>query len=311
MSIGLKPPSEFMIFRRLWKKIRSRLVSLSCNPDSEEAWIIEKEAWIIEREPVPDEISELIKYYDRRCVASCYAFDPIITSVPASAVDRTGNVLRGPVYTCKGYEWPTDSGYPMVPVFQLDLRVCSQVADIDAGDGLLQIFMGHDKYMASDALIREIPRRKVNGSDLMRIPDFGNGIRPFSSIGWATASNEDQDRNNEALQIVGFAAPRFTVCHMDKLIEKIEPQDLVSLGVFPDEVAAFDQCIEDMAGKFDPSGFHLFGTFFRIQYDVTERPKVLFNLESEYGFNFGDGNAQVFLDRKGRHRYFSFDWSCF
>lgn len=287
-------PKEFLELKKEWKKIRSSLSKL---------------------DDVGDSIEKLVGYYDARLAASCFAFDPIIESIDQSKIDRLGEVLRGPVYTCSGYEWPVEAGYPMVPLIQLDLGRCGKLGDVGLEDGLLQVFMGHGRISGNDATVRVIPRSEVNVGRLMPVPEFDSGIKSFAEIGWATRKYDPDDEASQALQIVGYAATRFTMHPMSPFGEMcdMDVEDLVSLDIYPDQVAAFNDLLASLKEKFDASGFHLFGTFYPIQYNATERPKVLFSLESERGFNFGyDGNGQIFFNMsKGGVPRFFLDWSCY
>ena len=81
------------------------------------------------------------------------------------------------------------------------------------------------------------------------------------------------------------------------------------------KIQEFDDIVSSNSDAWSPGGFHLFGTFYPIQYYPADRDKVLFTLESEHGFNFGDGQAQIFYKFYKDHPEwgagFSFDWSCY
>ena len=285
-------PKEFEELQKFWSKIKRILK----NTDDIEEYS-----------------KDLIEYYQNRINASCFAFEPIISETPPSEIDRLGDVLRGPLYTCENYEWPLQSGYPMVPLIQLDLARCSSLGEINLGDGLLQVFMGHEKFMGLDARIRVVPRREVAIERLLPVPFFDQKIKAFANIDWATQATDPRESVIPALQINGYSDPVFSVHHMAPLDERTDIEDLVSIGVPLDVIDGFSVAITQCMEKYKTSGFHLFGTFSPIQYEASERPMPLFCLESENGFNFGDGNGQVFFEKlkKSGSRIFSFDWSCF
>ena len=283
-------PKEFIAIKALWVEIASSLKRV----DSSEG-------------------KELIELYELRLSAGCFGFDPIIAKLEPSQVDRLGNVLRGPVYTCAEYEWPVQSGHPMVPFIQLDLEYCGRVGGVDFGSGLLQAFMGHKKIDPKDAFIRVVPRSAISIERLLPVPEFNIEICPFSDISWATQEYDPDDEDCQALQIVKFDLPRFGIPKIEKLREFDDMKSLRALGLTDAQIKEFDTLAEALSKKFRPTGFHLFGTFSPIQYEVWERPRALFCFESErYGFNFGDGNGQIFYrNLDSGDVSFSFDWSCY
>jgi NAD-dependent DNA ligase/predicted DNA-binding WGR domain protein len=283
-------PKEFIAIQKLWIEIVFNLKKV----DSKEG-------------------RELIELYERRLSAGRFGFDPIISPVEPSQMDRLGNVLRGPVYACDGYEWPTQSGYPMVPFIQLDLEYCGRVGGVELGSGLLQAFMGHGKISPEDALIRVIPRSSISRERLLPVPEFGNGIKAFSDVSWATQEYDAEDEDCQALQIVNFARPRFGISRIEKMREFDDMKSLRTMGLTDELIKKWDALADALGKKFQPTAFHLFGTFFPIQYVASERSTPLFCFESEkYGFNFGDGNGQIFYDKlKSGDVVFSFDWSCY
>lgn len=283
-------PKEFVEIQGLWSEILSSLERV----DSDEA-------------------KDLIGTYTGRLSAGRFGFDPILEAVAPTQLDRLGNILRGPIYTCDGYEWPTESGYPMVPFIQLDLEYCGRISSIDMGTGLLQAFMGHEKFLAMDALIRVVPRSKVGVESILPVPDFFDDIVAFSDISWATKDYDADDEDCQALQIVGFAPPNFGIPKLEKLRDVSDMALLKSWGLSDSQIRAFDSLAVSLTAKFEPTPFHLFGTFSPIQYGPSEVPEVLFCFGSErFGFNFGDGNAQIFYHRRDSgEMLFSFDWSCY
>ncbi len=292
-SPKLKPPKEFIELTRLWKEIKYSLINV---------------------DDVDDYDEDIIDYYQSRIDASCYAFEPLLVEKAPTEIDRLGDVLCGPIYTCEDFEWPVESGHPMVPIIQLDLARCSELGHIDLGTGLLQVFMGHAKIYGKEAFIRVIPKEKVQLSKLLPVPRFDPSIEAFVAIDWTKTLRESDPTAFPALQIQGYSDPKFTIPLMSRLGEDNDLDKLLTLRVLPDEVIdRFNSLIEECAKKFDAYGFHLFGTFDAIQYYASERPKPLFCFESEHGFNWGDGNGQIFFEKRGKPNsiYFFLDWSCY
>ncbi len=292
-SPKLKPPKEFIELTRLWKEIRHSLINV---------------------DDVDDYDEDIIDYYQSRIDASCYAFEPLLAEKAPSEIDRLGDVLCGPIYTCEDFEWPVESGHPMVPIIQLDLSRCSELGQIDLGTGLLQVFIGHAKFLGEEAFIRVIPKEKVQLSKLLPVPRFDPSIKAFVEIDWARTLEDSDGTAFPALQIQSYSDPKFTMPLMSRLGEDNDLDKLLTLRVLPDEVIdRFNSLIGECAEKFDACGFHLFGTFDPIQYTASERPKPLFCFESEHGFNWGDGNGQIFFEKGKQSKLMRFflDWSCY
>ena len=289
--VKLKSPKEFNELVKQWRTLKDYLLG---------------------DEYLGDYAEELINYYQPRIDASCYAFKPNLVEKAPGNIDRLGESLRGPVYSCEKYEWPMQSGHPMTPLIQLDLSTCSTLGREKVGDGLLQVFMGHEKFMPWDALVRVIPKKEVSLDKLLPMPNFDRDIKPFANIDWAFDIPNAGQKKSSALQIEGYSDPIFSMHHLDTLDERTDIEDLISLGITAEEIDKFNLSIENCLNKYQTDGSHLFGTFFPIQYQACERGKPLFCFEEEDGFNFGMGNGQIFFEKGNRSKakIFSFDWSC-
>lgn len=290
-SIILKSPKEFTELKKQWSALKYCL---------------------LEDENLREYADELVNYYQPRIEASCYAFKPQLVEKSRDEIDRLGETLRGPVYSCKKYEWPMESGRPMTPLIQLDLTTCSFVGNEKLGDGLLQVFMGHEKFMPWDAVVRVIPKKEVSPDKLLPIPFFDSNIKPFAKIDWAFDRQNLGGNKSLALQIEGYSTPIFCMHPLDALDERTDIEDLISIGISFEEINSFNRSITNCLNKFQTDGSHLFGTFSPIQYQASERSKPLFCFEEEDGFNFGMGNGQIFFEKGKRSKsmIFSFDWSC-
>lgn len=290
-SIILKSPKEFTELKNQWRVLKHCL---------------------LQDESLREYADELVNYYQPRIDASCYAFKPQLVEKSRGEIDRLGETLRGPVYSCKKYEWPMESGQPMTPLIQLNLTTCSTMGNEKLGDGLLQVFVGHEKFMPWDAIVRVIPKNEVSLDKLLPIPFFDSNIKPFAKIDWAFDAQNLGGDKNPALQIEGYASPIFCMHPLDAIDERTDVEDLISIGFGSEEIKRFNHSIAICLDKFQTDGSHLFGTFSPIQYQASERGKALFCFEEEDGFNFGMGNGQIFFEKGKRSKsmIFSFDWSC-
>lgn len=258
--------------------------------------------------------------------SGAWSWSPIIKKVPASKINRCGDVLNGPIYTCEGYEWPMHKNLPMVPFIQLDMKRCSKVSGVDFGSGLLQVWYGHGNFMGKDAFIRIIPAEQVHKSKLLPVPFFDfekmeDGWILVASLDWAK-TYDDEDDIELATQISGYEKRRFTLSSIDvngmdhkleqqiQTIKRYEPKkclpiNCVSMMIHLDELIEY--AIEHWS-----AGTHLMGTFDYIQYSPKRKPTPLFCFGGgEDCYNFGDGNAQLFFEKDDLGKIsFSFNWSC-
>lgn len=255
-----------------------------------------------------------------------WSWSPILKAISAKKINRCGDVLNGPIYSCEGYEWPMHENLPMVPVIQLDLKRCSEVSGADFGSGLLQVWIGFKLFMGKDAFIRVVPADQVHMDKLQPVPFFDiekleEGWAPMASFGWA---KPEHDREL-ATQIVGYKHRRFTLpdiyvdtANMGIDAERWEVEKLKNKRKKPD---LSEECLQ-MIWQFVElrkyayenwgTGTHLMGTFDTIQYSQEERAFPLFCFDGEEKFNFGDGNAQIYFEKDNTGKMsFSMEWSCF
>lgn len=200
----------------------------------------------------------------------------------------------------------------MIPLAQFDLENASKVGGVDLGSGLLQLFCRQSDRLGRNIAVRVLEKSAIHAEALTAIPDFSNASALFASVAWASCAADPDERLEEELciQISAYPKQRFTLHIPPPLAEAY------SVGDVPNELRPlmqeFDAIVKKNAKTWSPGGFHLFGTFCPIQYSAAERASVLFTLESEHGFNFGDGQAQVFYAcPPGSPVQFSFDWGCY
>ena len=242
-----------------------------------------------------------------------WAWIPDIQMVSPKEVDRKRDMLLGPLFCSAEDPWPDRDGEPMIPLAQIDLANASSIGGVDVGNGLLQVFCPVKDKLGQRIYTRVIERESVTGGALTDAPTFSDDFKGFASVGWAQTSSENRTLyGGECLQITGYTEKKFTLW-MPSLFDGY---DLTNLDAdMRAKIDEFERIISSNSDAWSPGGFHLFGTFYPIQYYPDERDIVLFTLESEHGFNFGDGQAQIFYTFYKKHPElgagFSFDWSCY
>ena len=259
---------------------------------------------------------ELCASYARQFKAAAWAWDPITKSVADDKVDRLGEVIMGPIYTCSEYGWPTVDGYPMAPLIQLDLAKASKIGGINLGEGLIQVWMPHKAIMGKDQFIRVVPKEFVEAEKLTPVVDLPEDIDPLQVREEEWDDEADDFVPAPAYQITGYAPKRCTI-ELRSIKGNHTIKEITSNTVLVGKIKEFDNLMQSSEKKgpksIRASNCHLFGTFCDIQYTAEEKPLPLFCFESdEFGLMWGDGgNAQLFykIDSEGLP-IFSFDWTC-
>jgi len=103
---------------------------------------------------------DFIKDFQAGFESGTWSWRPLVEEVADDKVDRLGEVIMGPMFSSQEYPWPEESGFPMAPLIQLDLRNESQLGGVELGDGLLQVWMPH-KAVTTPLFIRMVPREFV------------------------------------------------------------------------------------------------------------------------------------------------------
>jgi hypothetical protein len=246
--------------------------------------------------------------------SASWAWDPDLKRVLPKDLDRKGEVLLGPVFSSIENPWPEDDGEPMIPLAQINLANASKLGGVDLGSSLLQVFCSTADKLGQKVYSREIPCDEVSTQQLTSVPKFSDDISGFASLAWAQKTSRDRRLyGRECIQITGYTKKRFTLWMPSPITETF---DLRKVDVdLQEKIREFDQIVLDHSDEWSPGGFHLFGTFYPIQYYPDDRDRVLFTLESEHGFNFGDGQAQIFYKFYKEHPEwgagFSFEWGCY
>ena len=287
-----RPPKEVTRMRKLISKLKAKCPGVDYLADLEE--------WVN---------------------SGVWSWPPKLKEVPAEKINRCGDVLNGPIYTCEGYEWPMYKDLPMVPFIQLDLKRCSRVSGVDLGTGLLQVWFGVDLIMGEDAFIRVVPAEKVDKNKLLPVPAFDMG-KLFSStpayLSWACTGEPSRGCYHEdATQIARYKPRRFTMPYTYTFREEHKDQIRGLSKDCKQMIKELDSMIKFAREKFE-TGTHLMGAFYPIQYSPSESPTPLFCFDGGVDFdddlecyNFGDGNGQLFFEKSDDGKItFSFDWSC-
>lgn len=301
-----RDPKKITQIRNLIQEIKAK-----CYPEESDdgcARRNKKSARAMHDRPYLDQLEELEVWVE----SGAWSWPPRLKEVPAEKINRCGDVLKGPLYTCKGYEWPMHKKVPMIPFIQLDLGRCSRVSRVDFGTGLLQVWFGYDLFMGEDAFIRVVPADQVHKSKLLPLPAFNmKKIRNASpaNINWADTESIFREK---AIQITSYKPRRFTIPYINTYDVECDEQ---SDGLSKDckrMIKRLNSMIDHACERFG-TGLHLMGTFASVQYSPDEAPTPLFCFDGEGSecYNFGDGNGQLFFV-KGRNGKISFQlsWSC-
>lgn len=259
--------------------------------------------------------SDFIADFQAGFASGTWSWRPIIEEVADDKVDRLGEVIMGPLYTCQEYPWPEASGFPMAPLIQLDLRRASEIGGLHLGDGLLQVWMPHEA-VSTPLFIRVVPRDSVDVSKLTLAIEIPTNMSPLQKRDEVWSDELEEFVPRQSFQITGYEAGRFT-CQIAHQIQDNYQADVLSVNsVTQTLIKDFDKKLKPLLKKgakgFHPGDCHLFGTFVRLQYSAMEVPKPLFCFESDdLGFMWGDsGNAQLFYEISNDGKVsFSFDWA--
>ena len=248
------------------------------------------------REPVSEYLSkETNEIYltDLDAAGPCWL--QLTMNVPVVSVDRCASMYAGPFYSSEKHPWPLNkSGNPAEPIIQIDLAKVTilKTGHGSFGDGLLQVFS--TDWNADHT--RVIPRADLS-APLMDVPKLIEVS--YGPEDWCHG-------HGEVTHIYGFAGPYFSCCPLEfYLPENCSDPETIELA----------KLISEISGHND-SGFHLFGSFYPVQYRPGEEPPTFFALDCDYGYFWGDsGTAQVRFKRNTEApsplHDFDLMWSCY
>lgn len=275
---------------------------------------------LLDKEPV--EIHEMNygrkdfrNVFTRGFESGAWAWEPITKRMVDEQIDRLGEVIMGPLYTCEEYPWPEKDGFPMAPLIQLDLKKSSDIGSIQLGDGLLQVWMPH-KAISTPLFIRVIPKAGVNLKKLMPIVDIPKEMEPLQSRGEEWSDELEEFVPSQAIQIIDYSPRRFTFQILHPIQANYSIEQLTKNSETALLIKEFDKKIKPFLKKgkkgFNAATCHLFGTFSPIHHVDKDCPAPLFCFESdEFDLSWGQaGNAQLFYKiNDGGEVSFSFDWN--
>lgn len=266
----------------------------------------------IKRDFFKDDAADAAKIYEDSFRAASWAWLPDFHVTTPEAINRRGEILLGPLFSSLQNPWPVDEIGPKIPLAQIDLANASRVSDVNLGTGFLQLFCSMGDALGGRVETRVIERDCVENEELVSPPSFPKQFRGFASVGWAQDEGAP-DRllyGKSCLQILGYSQKQFSVWLPSNIAENY---DLSSCSdELKGNITEFDAIQDLNRDRWSPGGFHLFGCFYPIQYYPGDRGAVLFTFESEYGFNVGDGQGQIFYKLDEEYGpFFDFDWACY
>lgn len=272
------PDSVSLLSKSLGKVKRIQSIIASFDAESSERKIIDEDEYFLN---------------DLDAAGPCWL--PLTLSVPTKCADRRMSMYSGPFYASKAYPWPLNGeGLPAEPIIQIDLRIVSDLkaTPTSFGDGLLQVFT----TSWNTSLIRVVPRTSLKDA-LDDAPTFTD---PMDSSG------EWIGEDGVVTHIVGFKGPYFSNCSIELDVDENQLTPLLK---------ELQKLLSEISGVND-SGFHLFGSFYPVQYRPGEQPPTFFALDCEHGYSWGDsGTAQVqYMENTANDPpviEFGFKWSCY
>ena len=290
------------------KSVAAMAAKSAVHAPAPDAWsALEKQFHLIcERinEPWREELTDALGPRFKR---GAWAWDPVSESRPRDEIDRLGEMVMGPLFTCQSYEWPYRHELPMAPLLQLDLARASRMSGLPLGDGLVQVWMPHKAVAGADQFVRVVPRAVVDRAGLTPVPAMPSEVDSLQSI----------DAQAPAFQIVSWSDKRYTTPLAQGFQSYYKLKQLTTDPAIAKEIKAFDQTlaalVQGSSAPFSPVNAHLFGTFAEIQYAPQDCPQPLFCFDGgAFGLEWGDaGNAQLFCTfGVAGEVSFSFDWSC-
>jgi hypothetical protein len=245
-----------------------------------------------------------VERLDKLFLCAGWARKPFVSRVLLKDLDRCGDILSGPLFASAKYPWPVNSnGLYMLPWLQINLTECSRIMKAEYGTGMLQVW--GDQEDLSNFYLRLIPRRDVQAKYLSHENPLLNQMSGNKNFIIPTEWIDDEI----AWIISGYGDLYFTspslfngepLINPDE-IEQISPldKDLYSKAK---RVCQLEQRYIELATEldslFDPSGHHLGGTFYPIQYGAEDMPAMLWSIGSELPYwQDIDGNAQIFYEK--------------
>jgi predicted DNA-binding WGR domain protein len=311
--VPVKPLPELVVGKAATDRARKSAVH---GPAPKEMLALEKQFHHICQHINEGYRDDLMDIFEPMFKTGAWAWVPVVEARPHEQIDRLGDVVMGPLYTCEAYPWPSRDGYPMAPLLQIDLARASLLGGIPLGDGLVQVWMPHKALAGEDQYVRVVPRVSVDHADLTPVQALPPDLEPMQTLigDW----NEELGRwlQAPAFQILTWGDKRYTSSLALGFQGHYTLKELTDSPALAKEIEAFDQALNTLVGMptdpFSSVNTHLFGTFSEIQYAPQDCPQPLFCFDGG-GFDlvWGDGaNAQLFYDIDAEGVVtFTFDWS--
>jgi len=230
---------------------------------------------------------------------SAEGYKLILKDTPVSEVDRKSSMLSGPFFSSKEHV----SYWGDMPIIQLDLREISQLAGKDFGDGLF-IFYYEPDQEADMQDASSIPRSEV---ETQAMTPFGQGEIDDEESGDEDEDEDEDEQLDSPYEEEIFQKSSDTV----KVIvgyESIGMQSQVSTIEYLSEdlPESIKSNIQDDLNQFikltnSKDVFHILGSFYPIQYDVTEVAVPCLVHFPQWN---ATGNAQIFMSSPGHFQYY-------
>ena len=223
---------------------------------------------------------------------SAEGFNPVFQSIPVAEVDRASSMLAGPFFVSAENPIPTRQDGMLWPVIQLNLRQIGELCGVEIGDGVLQLWCDPDWENESRQFIRVIPRSEIESQSVLPfeyVENLGSENCPLPDDLIFQPSREEV-RVITGAESVGWHAQ---VSYFYVYSEDIS-QDLYD--AVDDDLERF----KELTNLKD--SFHLFGSFYPIQYSAAD---VGLNCLVHFPVWGSSGNAQLFYEmtREGGVRF--------
>lgn len=217
---------------------------------------------------------------------SAEGFAPILTSVPITELDRRASMLAGPFFTSPKHPIPETSNGMRLPVVQLDLSEMSELSGQELGNGLLQLWCERDWFSTSRGYMHVISGQDVKGQTLTPFdyssPGEAESLPMPEELTFSTGWNKvDVISGYESMGL------QCQTGYLQVYTEDI-PDDV--LDSIADDFERFQE-LTNLDNK-----FHLFGSFYPIQYSAVD-VGIGWNCLVHFPTWGSQGNAQVFYQR--------------
>lgn len=303
-------PDDFVEAKNLWSKvvrdIENHLAALEANGDDVEDFL--------------EEINGLSDFdlCDAVFKKSCWSWAPSGKTVSFKETDRMGQHFLGAMYTCEGHEWPQHEGCPYKPFFQLSLDEASEIAEVDVGSGLLQLFEAPYLLFQSQGLkdsenwylLRHIPRKQVSKDQMAPVPNFNKEQEHLIQGAYMDVFYSD---DSECISVDGYTDKRLSMpedfpTHIEEFQNVLDSLGIESLKTTVVHMGEISERLGRLHKEIEDKGFDmaLFGFVDPIQMSGREMPDPLLKIGSCKGIIDGwwkgikleiglEGQGQIYL----------------